>query len=81
MVQETFPELMWTNKTKLFEDDDVTVYIHFKYSEIIAGNGQMTSLKSIFLLLRSKVQDSYVRNPQDKKHSYFHYWSRKSKHC
>ena len=26
----------------------------------------MTSLKSIFLLLRSKVQDSYVRNPQDK---------------
>ena len=43
--------------------------------------GQMTSLKSIFLLLRSKVQDSYVRNPQDKKHSYFHYWSRKSKHC
>ena len=32
---------MWTNKTKLFEDDDVTVYIHFKYSEIIAGNGNI----------------------------------------
>ena len=30
---------MWTNETKLFEDDDVTVYIHFKYSEIIAENG------------------------------------------
>ena len=71
---------MWTNETKLFEDDDVTVYIHFKYSEIIAENGvfycgwaklsgQSTSLTSIFLLLRSKVQDSYVRNPQDKKHS------------
>ena len=41
MVQKTFPELMWTNKTKLFEDDDVTVYIHFKYSEIIAGNGSI----------------------------------------
>ena len=41
----------------------------------------MTSLKSIFLLLRSKVQDSYVGNPQDKKHSNFQYWSRKSKHC
>ena len=32
---------MWTNKTKLFEDDDVTVYIQFKYSEIIAGNGSI----------------------------------------
>ena len=29
---------MWTNTTKLFEDDDVKVYIHLKYSEIIAGN-------------------------------------------
>ena len=29
---------MWTNKKKLFEDDDVTVYIHLKYSEINAGN-------------------------------------------
>ena len=32
---------MWTNTTKLFEDDDVTVYIHFKYSEIIAGTGHI----------------------------------------
>ena len=32
---------MWSNKTKLFEDDNVTVYIHFKYSEIVARNGNI----------------------------------------